>query len=237
MKTRAIVTLLLLAICTAIYASEDITDPEVYWRKTQEMNQMAERFKEDTGFTGEVAHSLNTMRLHVYRGRFSDIPFTADADTTAFRQACERIVEKILPYSPANRSQLTMSRITNQWGRCTTDYKQQVGGYQVEGAGYIMITYDAGRKHFSISDNTVDLPEGVQINIARDKAISIAIDYFKDQVSPPEHKLVPYVIDDLRFHNPNKMSYSLKYIIYLGDYVYYVDAFSGILDWDNVIAD
>ena len=237
MKTRVLVALLLLAICTAIYASEDINDPELYWRKTQEMNQLAERFKLKTEFEGEVGHSVRTMRLHTYRGNFSDVYYTAESDTTAFRQACEMIIKKILPNSPANRKQLSMSRISKSVRGYTTDYYQQVNGYRVESSGFIVITYEEGRKHFSIGDNTVELPDDVQVNITRDKAISIAIDYFKDQINPPEHKLVPYVIDDLRFHNPNKMNYSLKYIIYLGDYVYYVDASTGRLDWDNAPGD
>ena len=167
MKTRAIVTLLLLAICTAIYASEDITDPELYWRKTQEMNQMAERFKEDTGFEGQISYGYKRMRLGSFEGSFSDIPFTADADTTAFREACERIVEKLLPYSPSNRMQLSMCRIGSQLNGYTTDYMQQVNGYRLEGSGFIMITYEAGRNHFSIGDNTVDLPKGDSVPVLK----------------------------------------------------------------------
>lgn len=195
MKTRVLVASLLLAICTAIYASEDITDPELYWRKTQEMNQMAERFKEDTGFTGEVAHSLNTMRLHVYRGRFSDIPFTADADTTAFREACERIVEKLLPYSPANRMQLSMCRIGKQLNGFTTDYRQQVNGYRLEGSGFIMITYEAGRKHFSIGDNTVMLPfDNISPVLSYEDAVRIYDEHIvDDEVTKNIRKIRPFL--------------------------------------------
>lgn len=177
------------------------------------------------------------MRLHVYRGNFPGVSFTADSDTTAFRQACEGIITKVLPYSKATRGQLYLSRISKSGRGYTTDYYQQVNGYRVEGAGYIMITFEDGGKFFSISDNTVQLPEGVQVNIARDKAISIALDYFKAQVNPPEHKLVPYVIADLRFCNPDGSGYALKYIIYLGDLVYYVDSSTGRIDWGHAISD
>ena len=235
MKTRVLVALLLLAICTVIYASEDINDPELYWRKTQEMNQLAERFKAETGFTGEVAHGLKTMRLHTYRGRFSDIPFTADADTTAFREACERIVEKLLPYSPAKRRQLSMCRISKQWGSYTTDYKQQVGGYQVEGSGFLMITYDAGRKHFSIGDNTVELPsEGISPVLSYDEAINITKEYYIDNLDypvdveiNPATKTIAFVKIDNQYElcyvlgipdpNPNKFT----------DYTIVIDAVSG----------
>ena len=87
MKTRVLVALLLLAICTAIYASEDINDPVERERKTQELNQMAERFKLKTEFEGEVGHSVRTMRLHTYRGNFSDVYYTAESDTTGIGRA------------------------------------------------------------------------------------------------------------------------------------------------------
>ena len=231
-KTRVFVALLLLAICTAIYASEDIADPELYWRKTQEMNQMVERFKAETGFTGEVAHGLKTMRLHTYRGRFSDIPFTADADTTAFREACERIVEKLLPYSPAKRRQLSMCRISKQWGSFTTDYKQQVGGYQVEGSGFIMITYEAGRKHFSIGENTVDLPEGVSVPVLKyEDAVRIYDqNVVYDEVFKRIHKGSPFL--RLKFCNINwadptkKSEYRLCWTGSLTKTIY-IDAITG----------
>ena len=237
MKTRVLVALLLLAICTAIYASEESTDAAGRWRKTQELNQMAERFKAETGFTGKISNDTNRMCLGYYEGKFADIHITAEADTASFRSVFEQILDKVLPYTYAKREQLASSKITNNLGRIKTIYYQQVNGYRVEGAGKLSIVYETGRKGFAIGNGTVDLPDDVQVNIARERAISIAIDYFKDQINPPEHKLVPYVIDDLRFHNPDKMNYSLKYIIYLGDYVYYVDASTGRLDWDNAPGD
>jgi hypothetical protein len=237
MKTKAMITIMLLLICTAIFASEDASNAAEHARKTQELNQLAERFKAETGFEGKISADTNRMCLGYYEGRFADIQITAEADTASFRSAFEQILDKVLPYTFAQRDQLVRSRITNIHGRIKTEYYQQVNGYRVEGIGRLSIAYEVGRNAFAIGNGTVELPDGVRINITRDRAISIAIDYFKDQVNPPEHKLVPYVIDDLRFHNPNKMSYSLKYIIYLGDYVYYVDASTGRLDWDNAPGD
>lgn len=234
MKRVSFLFIILLLAISHGYADANQAD---HWEKVRQMDEMAERFKAETGFRGEINPDSPLTHLTGFRGNFPDIPFSANADSVTFRQACERIVDRILPYTSANRSQLSMSRISKSVFGYTTEYYQHVSGYRVESRGLILITYDEGKNKFSISNGTVQLPEGVQVNIARDKAISIALDHFKAQVNPPEHKLVPYVINDLRFHNPDKMSYSLKYIIYLGDYVYYVDASTGRLDWDNAPGD
>jgi len=209
MKTKALIMLLLLLFCTMVFASEDPNDAAEHARKTQELNQLAERFKAETGFTGRINYGYERMRLGSFEGNFSDIPFTTEGDTIAFRQACERIVEKILPYSPANRSQLSKSRITKQWGGYTTDYYQQVGGYRVEGAGFIMITYEEGRKHFSVGDNTVDLPEGdVSVIITREDAIEIYGKIVDDELQRRYSNFVPDF--SIKYYNINKRKQDLK---------------------------
>jgi len=187
MKARVLIMLLLLLLCTAIFASEDPSDAAEHARKTQELNQLAERFKAETGFTGSINYGYERMRLGSFEGNFSDIPFTTEADTIAFRQACERIVDKILPLSPANRMQLSMSRISKSVSGYTTDYYQQVGGYRVEGAGFIMITYEEGRKRFSIGDNTVELPLKVASSvISFEEAVRITKYYYIQNLGYPE---------------------------------------------------
>ena len=234
--TCLLLFVLLLAISYG-YAQTSPEETAKHWQKTLELNQLAERFKAETGFRGKMNYNFERMKLGSFEGNFTDIPFSTDADTTSFRQACNRIIDKILPYSYAKRSQLSMSRITKSGRGYTTDYIQSANGYRVEGSGFIMITYEDGRKHFSIGDNTVELPESVQINITREDAINRALEYHKNKVNPPEHKLVPYVIEDLRFCNPDEAGYALKYIIYLGDLVYYVDSSTGRIDWGNTISD
>jgi len=66
MKQRVLICLLLMMISTMILAIQDNGDSEEYRRKTQELNQLGERFKAETGFRGEVMHSTTTMRLHVF---------------------------------------------------------------------------------------------------------------------------------------------------------------------------
>jgi hypothetical protein len=209
MKTKTLITIMLLLICTAIFASEDASNAAERARKTQELNQLAERFKAETGFEGRINYGYERMRLGSFEGNFSDIPFTTEADTIAFRQACERIVEKILPLSPANRMQLSMSRISKSVRGYTTDYVQQVGGYRVEGAGFIMITYEEGRKRFSIGDNTVELPEGdVRVIIAREDAVEIYGKIVDDELQRRYSNFVPDF--SIKYYNINKYKQDLK---------------------------
>jgi hypothetical protein len=235
MKTKALVTMLLLLLCTMVFASEDAGDAAEHARKTRELNQLAERFKAETGFTGRINYGYERMRLGSFEGNFSGIHFSAEEDTIAFRQACESIVEKILPLSPANRMQLSMSRISKSVRGYTTDYNQQVGGYRVEGAGFIMITYDEGRKRFSIGDNTVELPDGVQINISLTQAIETAKEvynpaYKRDksvQFSEPRTELL-YTNDP---HNTADSSYRLNYKISYWGLAIYIDPVNGNLSY------
>ena len=126
--------------------------------KKHQMEQIADRFKAETGFRGEIKFNDMTMEVGYYEGKFADIPFSADKDTISFRQACNRILDKILPYSRATRSQLSMNRITGTGEYRSTEYYQLINGYQVEGLGFIAITYDAGKYRFTIGDNSVELP-------------------------------------------------------------------------------
>ncbi len=230
MKTQVLITSLLLLICTAIFAVGDTSTANEQWRKTQELNQLAERFKEETGFRGEVMHSTTTMRLHVYRGNFPGVTFTADGDTIAFRQACEGIISKVLPNSQANSNQLSMSRISKSGRGYTTDYYQQVGGYRVEGAGYIMITFEDGRGYFSISDNTVELPEGdVSAMISKAAAEQIALSDMNDAKYQSSRTVSIY------YTNRGSETYYLAFLVCVGsdsnpifgDYFYLIDSISG----------
>ena len=208
MKTQALITILLL-LCTAIFSTEDTNNAPEYERKTWELNQLAERFKAETGFVGRINYGYERMRLGSFEGNFTGVSLPTEGDTIAFRQACEMIVDKILPFSPANRMQLSMSRISKSGRGYTTDYIQQVGGYRVEGAGFIMITSDSGRKHFSIGDNTVKLPDGsVNVMITREEAIEIYGENVDDQLQRRYSNFKPDF--SIRYFNINKRNQGVK---------------------------
>ena len=231
MKKIELFIITMLFVISYAYADGYRTD-EDHWEKVRQLDEMAERFKTETGFRGEVMHSTTTMRLHVYRGNFPGVSFTADGDTTAFRQACEGIISKVLPNSQANSNQLSMSRISKSGRGYTTDYYQQVNGYRVEGAGYIMITFEDGRKYFSISDNTVDLPDGdVGAIISQKKAEEIALADLNDE------RYSVSKVYNLFFSSEGSGTYYLAYFVVvssvidgnLDEYAYWIDAQKGLV--------
>ena len=238
MKQVTLIFIVLLMAIAFVYADGGSSAEQAeHWEKVRQLDQLAEGFKAETGFTGRILTSTERMLLYYYEGRFADIQITAEADTASFRAAFERILDKVLPYTFAKHEQLSRSRITNNLGRIKTEYYQQINGYRVEGAGRLSIVYEVGRNGFAIGNGTVELPENIQINYTREEATTIAVNYHKIKCNLPDHQIAPYVIEDLRFYNPDDSSYTLKHIIYIGDFVYYVDASTGKLDWDNVIGD
>ena len=231
MKRITLIFIILLMAIAFIYADGGSSAQQAeHWEKVRQLNQLAEQFKAETGFTGSVDHYVKTMRLHVYRGNFPDIQFTADADSATFRQACEQVLEKILPYSVAKPGQLSMNRISSHRGKTSTDYYQLLNGYRAESAGYIMLTYDSGPKHFIISDNTVELPEeDTNAIITPGEAEQIALRDKNDE---------NYIISEVYnlFYSKRGIdSYYLAYLVSVSSkesplyerFVYWIDAHTG----------
>ncbi len=177
------------------YADDFPTEEVERQAKKHQMEQIADRFKAETGFRGEINYDYTRMKLQLFEGKFADIPFSADADTTAFRKACERILDKLLPYSLAKRSQLPMKRITRNGNYTETIYDQTVNGYRVENTGFIIIAYDAGRNRFDIGDITVELPdENITPVLTFEDAVKIYDENVKDdEVTKKLRKRRPFL--------------------------------------------
>jgi hypothetical protein len=212
-----------------VNAFGEVADAE-HWEKVHQLDQLAERFKAETGFRGEISHNGALSHLGIFRGKFADIPFSADADTLTFRQACDRIIDRLLPYTLATRSQLTTSRISKGNGRIETEYYQTVNGYKVEGGGLLLIAYDVGRSRFSISNGTVELPdEPLGIIISEYEAELIALKDMND-----EHCILAKVYN-LFYSKEGSDSYYLAYFVIVDSnkpplydyYVYWIDAING----------
>ena len=180
MKQVTLIFIVLLMAIAFVYADGGSSAEQAeHWEKVRQLDQLAEGFKAETGFTGRILTSTERMLLYYYEGRFADIQITAEADTASFRAAFERILDKVLPYTFAKHEQLSRSRITNNLGRIKTEYYQQINGYRVEGAGRLSIVYEVGRNGFAIGNGTVELPENIQINYTREEATTIAVNYHK----------------------------------------------------------
>lgn len=180
MRRTAVIIFILLLVSALCHAGSDPQSSEAIIEKTRQLDQLAERFKAETGFRGEIKRSTTSMSLFLFEGKFADIQITADADTSAFRAVFEQILNKVLPYTYAECEHLTRSRINNNLGIIQTVYFQQVNGYRVEGAGRLSIVYEVGRNSFRIGNSTVELPaEPLGEIITETEAYQLALDLYK----------------------------------------------------------
>jgi hypothetical protein len=232
MKFETFLVALLFMSLFMVYAYGEVADAE-HWEKVRQLDQLADRFKAETGFTGNVNYYVERMKLQSYEGKFADIPFSADADTISFRQACNRVLDKILPYSFAKRSQLSMGRISKRSGYISTDYYQQVNGYRVEGAGFIVITYDAGRYSFDIGDNAVELPTcGIEPVLSFEDAVRIYDEHVvDDETTKSLRKRRPFLtLFFSNIYNDWEGDFRTEYrLCWVGGYTrcIYIDAITG----------
>jgi len=149
--------------------------------KELQLEKVAEKFKAETGFRGEISYSTELNRLGVYEGKFVDIQITADADTATFRNTFEQILDKVLPYTYAKREHLTRAKISKDTGYVRAVYFQQVNGYRVEGTGKLTIVYEVGRNRFRISNGTVELPsQNIPPVLTYEDAVKIYDENVKD---------------------------------------------------------
>jgi len=232
MKPKKLYAILLLMSLFMVHAFGDVTEAD-HWEQVRQLDQLAERFKAETGFSGEINPNGALTHLAGFRGKFTDIPFSADADTTTFRQACDMIIDKLLPYTLATRSQLSKSRISKSSSRFETEYYQTANGYKVENGGLILIAYDVGRYRFSISNGTVELPD--------DDVSAIITPEEAEQIALRDMNVERYSISkayDLFYSKEGFDSYYLAYLIIVSsinggdddDYSYWIDAKTGCIN-------
>jgi hypothetical protein len=230
MRRISLAIIILLLSISCIFANGLPAEEAGRREKERQLEQVAERFKAETGFRGEITPNGALTHLGIYRGKFADIPFSIDADSTAFRHACERILDKVLPYTLATRRQLSMSRISINSGRIETDYYQIVNRYRAENRGLILIAYDAGRYRFSISNGTVELPvEPLGEIITEEVAKQIALGAMNS-----ERYHLARIVSTV-YTNESSDKYYLAYIVgvsdknlpIFGDFNLWIDAING----------
>ena len=241
MKKLTVLAIVCLLLSSAIVASEYDSEADEIQRKTRELNELAERFKAETGFTGRISHDLNRMCLGTYEGRFVGIQVTAESDTSTFRAAFEQVLDKVLPYTFAKPEQLVRSRITNNLGRIKTEYLQQINGYRVEGAGKLSIVYETGRNGFFVGNGTVELPdEPIGEIIPEAEAYRIALELHKQTefYNPSQHLRSRTVIAfKSRNLDGTRLPYRLCWRVSFPSVSYFVDAITKEIWWERNIRD
>jgi len=234
MKRITLIFIIMLLAISSGYADGNPTKAG-HWEKVRQLDQLAERFKAETGFTGSIQYSTERMRLSYFEGKFTGIQITADADTASFRTAFEQILDKVLPYTYAKREHLTRSRITNNLGRIKTEYYQQINGYRVEGAGTLSIVYETGRYGFAIGNGTVELPSNeISPVLSYEEAVNVTKDYYIINLGYPEDIDINPATKSIAFVEVND-KYELCYVLGIPDpnpskfidYTIVIDAVTG----------
>ncbi len=182
MKTRSLIILLLMMMAySAIFASEDPNENEEYWRKTQELNVLAERFKAETGFEGSFTYRYTDTKISQINGKFSDIKVVAYNDTTYMRQVFEVVLNKIIPYLSAKENQLIRDRIEISPVSANTKYTQIINGYHIiTGGNTLSITYLPNKDIFIITDSSSNIStDSVPILVSKDEAKIKLIDAYE----------------------------------------------------------
>jgi hypothetical protein len=201
MKFKAFLVALLLMSLFIVHAFEEVTEAETKARKKKELDALAERFKAETGFTGDIIQDYDNYKMRVLRGKFSDISFPNLTDTLAIRRECDAIVEMIIPYIGCPSLTLTKTFIGYNNTSMQTYYQQLVHGFGFEWSGGLSIDYTSDMDRVKIVDGIIrkDIPPA-RVKYTFPQAVEIARQHYINVLGYP---------DTLSFKNPN--SNDLKY--------------------------
>ncbi|PKN72087.1 MAG: hypothetical protein CVU50_08880 [Candidatus Cloacimonetes bacterium HGW-Cloacimonetes-3] len=156
MKTKAIVVVLLLMFIFIVPVYGEDTEAE-QWEKVRQMEQLAERFKAETGFTGESINIDNSGRIKSVTGTFQGISVPVIPDTLVIRQAFTSIRNRITPFVDAPIEQLQNNRVYRVGNFWTSSFEQVINGYKVHN-GRLSITYSLQRRTFNVANSTIIIP-------------------------------------------------------------------------------
>ena len=230
MKTKALMVIVFLLLCSAILASGNDSEAEEYWRKTQELNQMAERFKAETGFVGDITFKHQDMKCATLTGTFCGIEVTALQDTTSMKQVFNQLVSRILQYISAREEELFMGKVVSNDLRTNVRFTQKVNGYDIEHGGYLNISYIKNLKRFTVIDNTVYIRTRFVVpTVSIDKArqiyheLVLQDETIQSTSIPPSIRLIYYDIN--HYNNELDPDYRLCWVIG-GDKLVVLDAVS-----------
>lgn len=180
MNAKALVTMLLLLLCTMIFASEDAGDTADHELKTQELNQLAERFKAETGFNGDISFNHNDMKISQIKGSFRSIQMKATQDTALAMGVIDQVQQIVTPFISAREGQLFPKGVYNNEYTISRKWEQKVNGYKVHPGGYLYIAYNIPTDEFVVTDATADISnDPVPMNISQEEAKQILINEYR----------------------------------------------------------
>ena len=113
MKKVIMLILLVLIVVISLNANSN-EDMQEYSRKWNIEQERAKRFKQETGFEGNIVQQFREkepMKLGQLYGNFSDIVVTAKEDTVIMKQVFEQVKAKVMPYVKAEEGQLFAEKV------------------------------------------------------------------------------------------------------------------------------
>lgn len=196
MKRVIFIAILTLLAISSGFANGYPAEEAEHWEKVRQLEQLADRFKAETGFTGRVDKDNSRSCLSYIRGRFADISFSNLSDTLAIRQSLDAVIEKVLPYMGFEVLTLTKTRVGYNTSGVNTTYQQMVHGYSFEHSGFIGIGYSRDSDDVTISNGIVytSIPP-IHANYSFAQAVEIARQYYISAFGYP---------DTLSFKNPKR---------------------------------
>ena len=230
MKQITFVLIVLLLAIQYAYADGNTAEETDYRKKVRQLDQLAERFKAETGFTGNVSKDYNECRMRTIIGKFRDISFPDLADTLAMRQSCDAVLAKIIPYVGFQGLTLTKECIGYNKTSLGTYYTQLVHGYSFEWRRGIDIRYesDTGKVDIVVGISKINIPP-VHVKYTFAQAVEIARQYYINTLEYPDtlsfedsknnaHGLpFPLPFDNIR-NNDIVRNNGIKYVYDKGQY-------------------
>jgi len=245
MKTMILVFLLLSVFFTLLVAQPARLSREEEDRRSKELRALGEQFKKETGFQGTYTYDVVNNKLTQFDGYFPDIKFPPANDTLQVRQVFDELTDKILPYLPATKEQLSIRRIGGDERTLSASYIQKINGYSFEGAGTFGYVYRYKSGRITIGNSFVNVDPSTlaaEPVITEDKIKEIFYDmigyteeYLLSLKNKGTHVIFPkfnlmYCIDWNAMETPDvyyPRTYRLAWKIVYGLRLVIVDAVSG----------
>lgn len=230
MKTRvSIVLLLMLMTFSAIYASEDTGEMNENEAKKLELQRLQTIFETSTNATGEVKYDSSNHNWSYFSGKFRDINSITQNDSIYARQIFDDILDRILPFTLAQKAHLSKHKVIFNSSSITTVYRQSANGYRVVNGGSISMAYWSEESRFSIGNSTVEIPEGApEINITKEQAIDIVFNKQTEDFVIADARRLTRLVYACNWETTTKQAF-LCYVVPDREYNIYVDARTGII--------
>ncbi len=240
MLQRIVSILMLSLLVFGLKAQQGDLSTEEYQRRDAELRMLANRFKQETGFEGNIQNNPQMMKLSHFTGGFPDLIFPTASDTVQARQVCNQIVDRILPYLQIPEEQLSLESIGGDDRVLRAQYRQRVNGYEIEGAGILRIAYYYSSEQTHILNVLVHIdPTPVIPRITEEEARRIGQNEYKDSQFYTQHTANyqgrAFILYCKNPQSLKENDYNLYWRVGFPGISYYIHSVTGNIDFYNTL--